>query len=153
MLIQIDRIPEEGLHLSAEEPPEVLGLEDDPVFSAAGPMRGELYAQVVEGTLIVRGTVAAEVRAQCARCSQIFSTTVSDSGFLRDYSDILEMEEVDITEGLREAILLNLPNFPLCDEGCKGLCVQCGKDLNKGPCGCTGGDESGIWETLDSLSL
>ena len=153
MLINISKIPEEGLHLNGEEPADVLGLDDDPVFSASGPICSTLYAQVVDETLLVRGTVSAEIHAECARCTQIFSTTVSDSGFLRDYSDILEVEEVDLTEGLREAILLNLPHFPLCDEGCKGLCIQCGKDLNKEPCGCPDGNEKGAWEALDNLNL
>jgi len=153
MIIKLDQIPEEGLRLVNEVPSEILGLKEDLVFQEEGPVRCELYVQVVDGALIVRGTVSATVRAQCARCSQIFSTTVSDSGFLRDYSDILEVEEVDLTEGLREAILLNLPHFPLCDEGCKGLCVQCGKDLNEGPCGCPDGNENGAWEALDKLSL
>ena len=153
MKLQLNKIPAEGFHLIGEEPAEVLGLVDDPVFSASGPICSELYAQVVDGTLIVRGTVSAEIRAECARCTQIFSTTVSDSGFLRDYSDIFEVEEVDLTEGLREAIILELPSFPLCDEECKGLCSACGKDLNEGPCGCSGGDKRGAWEALDNLKL
>jgi len=153
MIIKLDQIPEEGLRLAAKEPAEILGFEEDLIFQEEGPVCCELYVQVVDGALIARGTVSATVRAQCARCSQIFSTTVSDSGFLRDYSDILEVEEVDLTEGLREAILLNLPHFPLCDEGCKGLCIQCGKDLNEGPCGCPDGDKSGAWEALDNLNL
>jgi len=153
MKLQLNKIPAEGFHLIGEEPAEVLGLVDDPVFSASGPICSELYAQVVDGTLIVRGTVSAEIRAECARCTQIFSTTVSDSGFLRDYSDVFEVEEVDLTEGLREAIILELPSFPLCDEECKGLCSACGKDLNEGPCGCSGGDKRGAWEALDNLKL
>ncbi len=153
MKLQIDRIPEEGLHLAVEASSEILGLEDDPVFSEAGAVFGQLYAQRVEETLVVRGTVRAEIHAQCARCSQIFSTTVKDSGFLRDYSDIEEMDEVDISEDLREAILLNLPQFPLCNEECKGLCLQCGKNLNKGPCSCSDGDKIGAWEALDNLKL
>ncbi|MBI9020801.1 MAG: DUF177 domain-containing protein [Verrucomicrobia bacterium] len=153
MIIKLDKIPEQGLHLTAEEPGDILGLEDDPAFSTAGPVRASLYAQVVDEMLIVRGTVSAEIRAECARCTQMFSTTVVDSGFLRDYSDIQEVEEVDMTESLREAIILELPRFPLCDEGCKGLCFQCGKDLNDGPCGCSNGDKRGAWEALDNLKL
>ena len=153
MKINISKIPEEGLRLVKEAPAEILGLKEDLIFREEGPVCCELYAQVVDGTLIARGTVSATVQAQCARCSQIFSTTVSDSGFLRDYSDILEVEEVDLTEGLREAILLSLPHFPLCDERCKGLCVQCGKELNEGSCGCPDGNENGAWEALDNLSL
>ena len=37
---------------------------------------------------------------------------------------------------LREQVLLALPMDALCAERCKGLCAQCGQDLNEKPCGC-----------------
>jgi uncharacterized protein len=39
---------------------------------------------------------------------------------------------IDLSSALREQILLAIPPSPLCDEACKGLCPQCGKDLNQG---------------------
>jgi uncharacterized protein len=93
------------------------------------------------------------LKAHCARCTQIFSTTVTDSGFLRDFSGIQGTEEVDVTEDIREAILLSLPHFPLCDESCKGLCPRCGKSLNGAPCGCGKIETGGAWSALNSLKL
>lgn len=153
MLINIARIPEEGLRLTEEEPPEILDLDGEGDFRAAGPVHCDLFVQVVSGDLLVRGTLTAPLEARCARCTQIFSTTVTDSGFLRDFPGVQGTEEVDITEELREAILLNLPHFPLCEEGCKGLCAQCGKNLNKGPCGCPDATEGGAWGALNNLKL
>lgn len=153
MKLTISRIPESGLKIHGEEPGEILGLDEADEFRAAGPVSCDLYTQVVDEILIVRGTLSAPLEARCARCTQIFSTTVTDSGFLRDFPNIQGTEEVDITEELREAILLNLPHFPLCDEGCKGLCPQCGKDLNAGSCGCRKTEEGGPWDSLDNLKL
>ena len=153
MIVQLDKIPEEGLHFSGEEAPEILELDADPVFSSEDAVRCELYAQVVSGSLVVRGTVSAKILARCARCAQIFSTTVIDSGFLRDYSDVDEMEEIDITEGIRETLILNLPPFPLCDDACKGLCPQCGKNMNQAVCDCLAQKKIGAWEALDNLKL
>jgi uncharacterized protein len=51
----------------------------------------------------------------------------------RDYYD---GESLDIWPILREQLLLSLPDYPLCDEACKGLCQVCGADLNAGECGC-----------------
>ncbi len=141
------------MHFKGAELPDVLAMEPSAEFHPAGPLQYDLYVQLVDEMLIVRGTVSAEMKGCCARCTQIFSTIVSDSAFLRDYSDLQGAEEVDVTEDLREAVLLNLPRFPLCDEACKGLCPQCGKDLNEGPCGCTGGKKGGAWDALDSLNL
>ncbi|MCQ5072305.1 YceD family protein, partial [Adlercreutzia sp. DFI.6.23] len=35
------------------------------------------------------------------------------------------------------ALLLEVPLVPLCDDDCKGLCPQCGANLDEGPCGCS----------------
>jgi uncharacterized protein len=44
--------------------------------------------------------------------------------------------EVDLTEAVRQNVLLALPMVTICREDCKGLCPQCGHDLNLGPCEC-----------------
>ena len=153
MIINVTSIPEQGLKFEEEAPGEILGLNEAEGFRAAGAVSCDLYAQVVDGEMIVRGTLSVPVEARCARCTQFFSTTVTDSGFLRDFPDIQGVEEVDITEDIREALMLSLPHSPLCDESCKGLCIQCGKDLNGGPCGCQRKKESGPWGALNSLKL
>ena len=154
MIIYVDQIPEDGvLRLEGDEPAEILALASDDDFRAAAPVHYNLSAQRVSGGLLVRGTLSAELETRCARCTQICSTRVEDSSFLRDYSEVFETEEVDITEDIREDVLLNLPHFPMCSEDCRGLCVRCGKDLNQGPCACSNQEGSGAWGALDSLSL
>jgi len=153
MIINVARIPEQGLKFHEEAPGEILELGEGAEFRAAGPVSCDLYAQVVDQTLIVRGKLSAPIEAHCARCTQIFSTTVVDSGFLRDFPGIQGTEEVDVTEDIREALILNLPHFPLCNENCKGLCAHCGKDLNGGPCGCRKTEEGGSWGALNNLKL
>ncbi|HYM91422.1 MAG TPA: DUF177 domain-containing protein [bacterium] len=43
---------------------------------------------------------------------------------------------VDLTEVVRQHLVLAIPIAPRCREGCRGLCAQCGADLNLGPCTC-----------------
>jgi uncharacterized protein len=45
-------------------------------------------------------------------------------------------DTIDVTEVIRQHIVLALPIAPRCREDCRGLCQQCGADLNDGPCGC-----------------
>ena len=45
-------------------------------------------------------------------------------------------EEIDLAELLREQFYLALPMKPLCAESCKGLCPQCGVNLNVETCAC-----------------
>ena len=52
--------------------------------------------------------------------------------------DVVYLAEAVLDEELlaREHFLLHVPMHPLCREDCKGLCPQCGKNWNKGPCSC-----------------
>ncbi|HCI81461.1 MAG TPA: DUF177 domain-containing protein, partial [Ktedonobacter sp.] len=49
---------------------------------------------------------------------------------------INDHHEVDLTEAIRQQVLLDVPMVTLCKENCAGLCSQCGHDLNTGPCDC-----------------
>jgi uncharacterized protein len=44
--------------------------------------------------------------------------------------------QLDLTSMLREHVILSAPMQPLCSDDCLGLCAQCGKNLNEGPCQC-----------------
>lgn len=59
----------------------------------------------------------------------------------------------DLAPALREAVLLAVPPSPLCGEGCKGLCLTCGQDLNQGDCGHAQARLDPRWEALKKLKL
>lgn len=107
----------------------------------------------VTGAIVNRaGVVTLQARARflfegrCDRCLAEFSreydipvehilVTVlenedSDFVLLQDY-------QLPLDELVQDDILLELPYKSLCREDCRGLCPQCGKDLNEGPCGCS----------------
>jgi uncharacterized protein len=111
--------------------------------------------------LVIAGTFGGDVQLICSRCLERFQFQTEDRFDL--YCDLglsaphgegreLDEDELDVTyleEGkvntdhlLRENFLLNLPVQPLCREDCRGLCPQCGANLNLGSCGCQapGGD-------------
>lgn len=46
-----------------------------------------------------------------------------------------------------------LPQYPLCREDCAGICPECGKNLNQGPCGCTHENYDPRMEKLRGLKL
>ena len=153
MKIWVARIPEDGSHYDGEEPGSMMELGDDPFVKVVGDVRYALYAQHVSDELVVRGTLSVDVDLKCTRCTEFFSTTVTDSDFLRAYPASKEIDSVDITEDMREDVLLNIPDFPVCSEECKGLCAQCGADLNKGSCSCDNGERPNPWSALDNLDL
>jgi uncharacterized protein len=46
-------------------------------------------------------------------------------------------DEIDLTHEIEEQIAMEIPLKPLCNEECKGLCHECGADLNTSTCSCS----------------
>lgn len=44
--------------------------------------------------------------------------------------------QLELAPMLREHVILSSPMQPICSDDCLGLCAQCGKNLNEGPCQC-----------------
>jgi uncharacterized protein len=60
---------------------------------------------------------------------------------------------VDLDPIVREQILLALPEYPVCDEKCKGLCPACGANLNDRECGCDRHVPDPRWAGLKNVKL
>lgn len=152
MIIEIFKVSTGGSRYTGEEPPAVLEIGPDKILAAEAPLHYDLHAEIVSRQLVVRGCVTMPVRMMCSRCAVFFSTTAGNSSFLRAYPLREGHLEVDVTEDLRETVLLSVPNHPRCSETCEGLCAQCGKNQNEGPCGCVpeGADDErpGPWDGL-----
>ena len=153
MKILVARIPEEGSHYEGNDPGSIMEVEDDPLIKAFDDVGYKLYAQQVSGELVVSGTLAAGVEMRCARCSEFFSTTVTVSDFLRAYPAPEGTDSVDVTADLREEILLHIPGFAVCSEECRGVCSQCGANLNEGSCACEKDEGPNPFSALDGLNL
>jgi uncharacterized protein len=59
--------------------------------------------------------------------------------------------EIDLTEGLNEALQLALPMRLLCRPDCRGLCSNCGANLNEQQCDCKKDTIDPRWEGLKKL--
>ncbi len=88
---------------------------------------------------LVRGTVTATMQLSCSRCLREFTQAVraefAEPFRRRPATDEFKAEEtrLDLSELLRSALLLAVPDRPLHDPECRGLCPVCGKDLNDDP--------------------
>ncbi len=151
MQVEVARIPPEGLDLAGEDT-TVLKKEGEIDFKACGPVSYDLHANYVSGELIVAGTLAARVQFPCSRCAARFEKEVSETRFDCVFEAPDGTESVDLTEEMREAILCAFPSHPVCREDCRGLCAQCGKDLNEEECDC-GPQADNRWDALGGLNL
>ena len=104
---------------------------------------------LADETVIVRGIARAVIQSPCARCLKPTETEVEaelEEAFIRDTGDeALEADEdqymysghvLELDEAVRTALLLEMPSRILCKEDCRGLCCQCGADLNINECSC-----------------
>lgn len=123
----------EGLDLVVERPVEVSGR-----------------LQSTEGDdYLWRGRIRATVVGECRRClgrvEQVIDDQVDvlfspDPDLAEDPSVYVlppNPAVIDVSGAVREELALRASAFPLCREECKGLCPECGADLNAGPCECT----------------
>jgi uncharacterized protein len=136
-------------------PPEALAGDGDS-FRLAAPVRlaFDIYKDNDQFRLV--GTVQATLELSCSRCLEPFTWPVETSFDLRYQPHAkntgegeLEIEEDDLTTAfyenetidlgqlMREQFYLSLPMKPLCGEECKGLCPNCGTNLNRSTCDCT----------------
>jgi uncharacterized protein len=118
------------------------------------------------------GAVHAELELGCSRCLEPFALKVDapfDLRYLPAAAMSLEAERevpdedldlsyyrddhIDLNELLREQFYLALPMKPLCREDCRGLCPQCGANLNTAACDCATAWEDPRLAALKSLRL
>jgi uncharacterized protein len=136
-------------------PVEVAGslAPDDPLwagldFELTKPVRvsGQV-AGTGEGRYLWRGEVSTALRGECRRCLTPVDVSVeapvavlfTDEELADDPSArVIDARAtvLDLSEAVREELILAVPEYVLCRDDCRGLCPGCGQDLNVGSCGC-----------------
>lgn len=98
----------------------------------------------MEGVLVT-GTASAALDGECARCLAPITDELSvrfqelyiyDDHRIPgedDEASVLEGDLLDLEPMLRDAVVLRLPFQPLCEDGCPGLCPECGMRLADDP--------------------
>lgn len=128
------------------------------------PLEVRLEAQQAGPDVVVRGRVRGRFAAECRRCLDPVAVKVDEElGRLyregedmagEESEDVLTLppgSELDLTEPVRETVLLGVPKFVYCREECQGLCPHCGTNLNMSTCECTVEEEDQRWGPLRRL--
>ena len=123
----------------------VKGVEAD-VLSQK--LRISYHAELVSQEVLVSGEVKGEIELSCYSCNEKF---VSHIEFQIAQSFPESSELIDLEDEIRQLFILNLPNRPLCRADCRGLCPECGKNLNTGNCGCIIENPFDKWGKLKDL--
>lgn len=148
MKILIPDIPKEGIDVDIQE---TLTSDGIPVA-----LRGRLRVQKEGSEVMVEGDLKADVELQCSRCLKTYGSDLTipvavvyhpveelkgdDQHEIASEAldlDFYTGDELDVERLLKEQVALNVPMKPLCDTFCKGLCPNCGTDLNEDTCSCS----------------
>src|SRR5690606_32302241 len=141
-------------------PAELAPLADE--VQPVTPVR--VYGQVTNtgDSMLVQGEARGEFALTCARCLQPLHTELAaefqerfrregarvpargeaegegdpPAGLPEDDARLYRGNWLHLDEAVREALLLQLPMKPVCGPDCRGLCPQCGTNLNEATCDC-----------------
>ncbi len=125
----------EGLRIQVEGSYDAKAIEvefPDMLYTAPVQLNG--WAEKSAGTLRFQGTLTTSVKRSCGKCLKEKNEKLS-CGFDWIF-DALNMDAIEPLENVRELLILEHPLVYLCKPSCRGLCPQCGIDLNEGSCNC-----------------
>ena len=154
--VDLKDLAHEKISFEASFEPGVVDFGSENV-QQVGPLNWSASAERAGDEIRVAGSLNTSVELACSRCLEPARVTINKPFDLffrqRDKEMFDEDEEIELTERetrtafftgtqlaisdvLREQILLALPMKALCTIDCKGLCPQCGVNLNSGSCNC-----------------
>ena len=129
------------------------------------PIKAKFTLNKVGEAIYVKADLTAECRFVCDRCLEPFVAKVSDSiRMIYTFSSMLKsardenvfiitdgVSEIDVTQPVRETLIIALPSKRVCTDDCKGLCSQCGVNLNIASCTCEQNAIDPRWEALRKM--
>jgi uncharacterized protein len=134
---------------------EISELTDIRGIGFSSPVEGSFKLTRTNRGILVQGTLHTEVPVECSRCLKVFdyplTVNIEEEYFpiidvnsgtpveIPDDTDSFTIDDhhiLDLSEAIRQNALLAIPMKVLCRKDCRGLCQECGKNLNEGPCGC-----------------
>lgn len=151
--IIVSRITIDGLFLEGEEPSNVINIEAKSGLVPTGVLSYKIKAVLANNDILVTGSASMSFKCSCANCLSEFELKVVNEDICHLYEKT-NAYEIDLTEDIREDILINLPYRLLCRKNCKGICFGCGQNLNLKKCSCSEQKNKNLaWEELNRLKL
>ncbi len=180
LILHIEQIKDKNLFQDFEASAEVFPVLADMVQNHEceflEPLRIRIKAFRVKELFEVEGAFQTRVRLTCSRCLKDFDTSLMSKfelTYTKELASITETsveeevelrvedigllyfrgEEINLLDGIQEQVVMAFPLRSLCAQTCKGLCTQCGADLNQGDCGCKVEPTTNKFAVLKDLKL
>ncbi|MGL5416640.1 MAG: YceD family protein [Clostridium sp.] len=106
-------------------------------------VKGKLISN--NGELLLDLNIKTKLKLVCSRCLETFIYPIdidieerftNDNNIDSDNITFVDGDTIDITEIVESEIISTLPIKRICSSNCKGLCQNCGENLNKSSCAC-----------------
>jgi uncharacterized protein len=170
----VDELPDSGkvIHFHKTEPWLASRMEGAREITLARPINVDLEVVQEADRIKLSGRLQGAVSIPCSRCLQDFVLNLNESidfTLLRPLSadapaeldlkpEDLDTEffdgiTIDVDLIVTEQIFLALPQKPLCEADCQGLCSGCGADLNREGCRCEKQEEGSAFAALRSVKI
>lgn len=131
MKIHVSRVPEEGTTQHVAYDPTRMDMDRDDIHLYQ-PFEVDATIMKADRELVVNATIHCQTRSTCARCLSEFTLMLTPAA-LFSYK-VQPADVVDITDDVRQEVILAYPMIPICRPDCKGLCRVCGQNLNDRAC-------------------
>ena len=168
MEIRLDRVVDEPF--TWQETLKLSGDElDHPEVVEFGEIACRGHVRPIASDFLLEASLSYSQTLRCMRCLEGFEMPVaSDVSLLIQLREprpeegeielgekdleilFLQEPKLDTRPIVIEQVHLEVPMKPLCRKDCAGLCAECGKNLNPGPCGCEPASDP-RWGALASL--
>jgi len=156
--VNIHHLEKKDIHLEGELPAAELQLDAvDELIHLREPLRYDLTVEKLGHSLLAQGSLKLTLHCECARCLKAFDYRIEIAQWAAHLP--LDGEErvpvhddlADLTPSIREDILLELPQHPLCEIDCAGLPNRAGKPAKKVKASQT--ESSSAWAELNKLKF
>jgi len=157
--VKIRHLEEKDLHLQGKLAALELELDDqDELARARQPLHYDLTVRLVGKDILVAGHLEMALDCECARCLKPFGYRLDLPDWLLHLpaegpdKPVLQDDALDLTPYLREAILLEFPQHPLCEADCAGLPNRAER-IAKQTKGASQTPGSSVWSALNKLKF
>ncbi len=133
--IQLKDIRPEGVLIHDQMDKEVMDFTKEELFRFIQPLAVDAKVEKFDDIVLAQTKVKTRYTSFCSRCLiEVEKDWVQN--FTLDFPLAEHLEYIELGEDIRQEVFLGLPTRVLCREDCKGICMDCGVDLNFEECKC-----------------